>query len=382
MTEDADAFIEPELITGFADDGDWQDEGEYWGDKGWDHQLHQYGKTIRQAEGQNRDEFIASLHDQFVDVVMASDGMIESVKGASYTWDLIMGSLDQHGPLFEPGTSSNDVRAARLSLLVGAFIKDTDALLIDHVLQAGDANETLGLLADPFLNYFSVKYWQRHEDGPALDQEAAFFACLELVVQAAGTGHQECGDLRSGLSGSHIESVGMRLKDKFKEANQMRYETMVEAAEEIHDERKGDYRSRTRDEEGDRSLSPMSKRQIFMNRVREFNHPGVMVKTVAVDVDGRFVAMGLKYHPLVIVKRGDEERVEQFFIEHPECSAETLLKYLHACLRVKREQLEGRHHHHSTYFSDKGNIISFLLKHTDKIGDEIAALFSYNVARW
>ena len=352
-------FCEPDPMQGSAEDGD-----------GIDSIIALIDSALTAGEA------FSDTDGNFDDVVTLADldhdfasGMSDS---SSVTWD-----TDEHGPLFDLASVHQDPRSWDLAIIVSDFIKQSDSLLIVHLLRRHDPDETKRLLADPFLDYFASHYRKRSGsfNTPAFTKEQAYYACLDLIIRGFD---QAQGPSSFGFSVHQVARTNRFAKDKAKEFINLRENDLKALAQDVYQNHRAPFISPTRDKEHDRDLLPVEKARVFMNGLRERKNAGSLIKTPQHDEHGQLVAIGLNYKPLVIFHHEDQARIRELFEHYQSMNAMDLLTVLDRCIQV---HIEGDQDQHKAFHAEKGRIIAFLTAHLKTITEELKTRYSYDYSK-
>ena len=370
VTLDELIILDPQPMPGSAGDG----EG-HQGDDSFDDSADTGGEAFSAADGTF--DHVVNLAD--LDHDLAS-GMMGTFLPCSpqLSWDGVKGHNAEHGPLFDPATVDDDLRAMDLSILAFNFIKQCDPELIVHLLKRHDHDESLRFLADPFLDYFDHHYHARSGtfSTPAFNKERAYYAALELLTLGL---HREPGQSLCGFGNNNFASVLNCAREKRVELGKLREDRLKALALEVYWDHRSQFSSPTRHKEQDLLLAPAEKARVFMNGLRERNDAGILVTTYHRNQRGVLVAIGMRYERLLIFHREDQARIEELFEYYRGTSAKDLLTILDRCIQVHVEgAYYGDDDKHEAFHAEKGRIIAFFADHLQKIAKELKTRYAFD----
>lgn len=372
---DSPILIEADSSTGYAAHGIRQ------GELGKLASFHK-GKIISQRDDETLHDYIRSLTQQYDSVVtldeianQTADGIVVNTFPRDYSLADVITKVTAKGRIFESVGIDEDQGAWRFTRVVKDFVNGYSSEVMRRLVELHDADQTLAVLADPFLKYFA-----KRGDSVAkltsdkITEEDLFFAGLELIAY----GVQSAQDLvpvhnsSSGFGARQIESVCEAVLETSARSERGRFELMKDIAVERYGVHRDQFKSSTTDEENDSDLPAAVKASIFVRAVREMQNAGILVMIPAIDTSGKIVAVVSRYERPIVLTKADQQRAEDYFDQHEDKCASSLLSLLKACIRVYTENnYTGHGFAEKGYYAERALRITSFFKHMETIATEL-----------
>jgi|GEM_PF-5662413 len=340
------------------------------------------GKIISQRDDETLHDYIRSLTQQYDSVVTLDDIANQTVDGivvntcpGDYSLADVITKVTAKGRIFETAGIDENKGAWQMTRVVKDFVKGYSCEVMRRLVELHDPEQTLAVLADPFLKYFAKRGNSVAKlTSDQITEEDLFFAGLELIAY----GVQSAQDLvpvrnsSSGFGARQIESVCEDVLETAARSERERFDLMKDVAFERYGVHSDQFNSSTTDEENDSDLPAAVKASIFVRAVREMQNAGILVMIPAIDTSGKIVAVVSRYEKPIVLTKADQQRAEDYFDQHEGSCAWSLLSLLKACIRVYTEnKYTGHGFTEKGYYAERALRITSFFKHLETIATEL-----------
>jgi hypothetical protein len=354
--------------------------------------LFHKGEIISQRDGETLHDFIRLLTQQYDSVVtlddianQTADGIVVNTFPRDYSLADVITKVTAKGRIFESAGIDENKGAWQLTRVVKDFVEGYDCEVMRRLVELHDADQTLAVLADPFLKYFA-----KRSDSVAkftsdqITEEDLFFAGLELIANGVQSAHDlvPVHNSSSGFGARQIESVCEAVLETVARSERGRFELMKKVAVERYGVHSDQFNSSTTDEENDSDLPAAVKASIFVRAVREMQNAGMLVMIPAIDTSGKIVAVVSRYEKPIVLTKADQQRAKDYFDQHKGSCAWSLLSLLKACIRVYTENnYTGHGFAEKGFYAEKALMITFFFKHLKTIATELKNRYAIDYPR-
>lgn len=350
------------------------------------------GEIISQRDGETLHDFIRSLTQQYDSVVTlddiankTADGIVVNTHPGDYSLADVITKVAAKRRIFESVGIDEDQGAWQLTRVVKDFVNGYSSEVMRRLVELHDADQTLAVLADPFLKYFSKRGDSvTNITGDKITAEDLFFAGLELIANGVLGAHDlvPVHNSRSGVGARQIESVCESVLETAGQSERTRFELMKDVAVERYGVHRDQFKSSITDEENDSDLPAAVKASIFVRAVREIQNAGINVMIPAIDASGKIVAVVSSYEKPIVLTRSDQQHAEEYFDLHEGRDACSLLSVLKACILVYTEnKYTGHGFAEKGFYAERALRITSFFKHLETIATELNNRYAFDYPR-